>query len=209
MSAAAISYAHQPLPMGPHTEGRVVLHGVPWWMYVALRDSLDSSGSGVRMTYLDGELELMSPSNLHEEAKTIIARLIEIWAVEKMIDLRGFGSTTFRKEAKRGGLEPDECYKLGPIEGDGVPDIAIEVNVSRSHLNKLEVYRRLGVSEVWGWESSTKEIVIHRATPEGYVQASASVVLADLDIALLARFVRPGENQTQLSIAYRDALRET
>ena len=66
----------------PH-ERRFVLHGVPWWTYVALRDALDEQGGGVKMTYLEGTLELMSPSTLHEDAKTIIARLIEVWAMER------------------------------------------------------------------------------------------------------------------------------
>jgi len=64
-----------------HDEPRFVLHGVPWWTYVALRDALDDH-AGLKLTYLEGALELMSPSLLHEDAKTIIARLLEAWAVE-------------------------------------------------------------------------------------------------------------------------------
>ena len=37
-----------------------------------------------------------------------------------------------RRQAKARGLEPDECYKHGKLEEDGVPDIAIEVIVSRA-----------------------------------------------------------------------------
>lgn len=93
-------------------EQRFVLHGVPWAAYVALRDALDDQ-AGLKMTYLRGTLELMSPSLLHEDAKTIIGRVVEVWAMEHDFDLRGFGGTTFRREAKQRGLEPDECYKLG------------------------------------------------------------------------------------------------
>jgi len=212
MSAAVSPYfddASSGAPKGASKQdARVVLHGIPWWMYVALCDARDARGGGVRMTYLEGELELMSPSFLHEEAKKIIARLIETWADEVNFDLRGYGNATFRKEAKRGGLEADECYKIGvPIEEDGFPDIAIEVDVSSSHLNKLEVYARLGVPEVWGWESTSREIVIHRRVNDGYERAPASAMLPDLDVALLARFVRPGESHTQLGRAYRAALR--
>ncbi len=104
---------------------RFVLHGVPWETYVSLRDALDESGSGVRMTYLKGALELMSPSRNHEDYKKILARLVEAYAEEKDIDLRGFGSMTFRKKAKKRGFEPDECYSLGRMGKR--PDIAIEV----------------------------------------------------------------------------------
>src|SRR5882762_10879417 len=103
-------------------ERRFVLYDVPWWTYVALRDSMDEQG-GVKMTYLKGALELTRPSTLHEEVKTIIARLIEVWAMERDVDLRGFGGATFRREAKERGLEPDECYNLGKLDDDAVPDI--------------------------------------------------------------------------------------
>lgn len=143
------------------TERRFVLHGVPWWTYVALRDALDDH-VGVKMIYREGTLELMSPSLLHEDAKKIIARLIETWAMERDIDLRGFGGATFRKEAKERGLEPDECYKLGPIADDGVPDIAIEVIVTSGLVDKLDVYAGLGVPEVWTWRPDAGAIEIHQ-----------------------------------------------
>lgn len=189
---------------GAAGERRFLLHDVPWWTYVALRDTLDEQQSGVRMIYLDGDLELMSPSELHEDAKKILARLIEVWATEKNVDLRGFGNATFRNEAKRGGLEPDECYKLGPLAG-GVPDIAIEVVVTSPGLDKLEVYRRLGVRELWTWEDGV--LAVRVLIGDRYEPRATSAVLPELDVALLARFVRPGENQTALARAYRDALR--
>jgi Uma2 family endonuclease len=185
---------------------RFVLHGVPWWTYVALRDALDDH-AGLKMTYLHGTLELMSPSMLHEEAKKIIARLVEVWAMEADVDLRGFGGATFRKEATERGLEPDECYKLGKLEEGGVPDIAIEVIVSTGLVDKMAVYAGLGVPEVWEWRPSSTALVVHRRSGEGYVARERSEILAGLDLGLLARFVQPGENHTQLAKAYQAALR--
>jgi len=159
------------------------------------------------MTYLDGMLELMSPSSLHEDAKTIIARLIEVWAMERDVDLRGFGSTTFRRKAKKRGLEPDECYKLGKLGDNAVPDIAIEVLVSKRLVDKLAVYAGLGVPEVWEWRPRTKTIVVHRLVGEAYERRERSEILPDLDIAQLSTFVKPGENQTRLAKSYQAALR--
>jgi Uma2 family endonuclease len=181
-----------------------MLHGVPWWTYVALRDALDHAG--VRMTYLEGELELMSPSDLHEEYKSIIGRLLEVWAEERDVDLRAFGSTTFRREAKERGLEPDECYTLGPKEPDGVPHIAIEVIVENPLIEKLTVYAGLGVNEVWIWHYARKSIQVHRLARGQYEPRDRSEVLPELDIALLSRFVRPGESHTALAKAFRAAI---
>jgi Uma2 family endonuclease len=194
------------VPDGSTFEHRFLLQGVPWETYVALRDALDDQ-TGLKMTYLEGALELMSPSLLHEDAKKIIARLLEVWAMERRIDLRGFGGATFRREAKKRGLEPDECYKLGKlIEGD-VPDIAIEVIVSSGLVDKMAVYAGLGVPEVWTWRPSQHEIVVHRLTGGAYESHDHSTLLPQLDLALLTRFVQPGESQTQLCIDYVAALR--
>jgi Uma2 family endonuclease len=194
----------------PHTEvadePRFVLHGVPWWTYVTLRDALDDH-SGLKMTYLHGTLELMSPSTLHEDAKTIIARLIEVWAMERDVDLRGFGGATFRREAKERGLEPDECYTLGKLVEDGVPDIAIEVVVTTPLVDKMIVYAGLGVKEVWEWRPTASAIVVHRLIGDRYERRERSDVLPDLDVAQLSRFVQPGESQTALAKAYQAALR--
>jgi Uma2 family endonuclease len=194
------------IPSLESSERRFLLHGVPWWTYVALRDALDDQ-SRVKMTYLEGALELMSPSLLHGDAKTIIARLIEVWAMERDIDLRGFGGATFRREAKERGLEPDECYKLGPIDDDGVPDIAVEVVITSGLVNKMAVYSGLGVPEVWEWRPSTKAIVVHRLTGDHYEIRARSEVLPSIDLVELASFVNPGENQTRLAKAYQTALR--
>jgi Uma2 family endonuclease len=110
--------AREPSEAGaPEPERRFLLEQVPWWAYVALRDALEDSGT--RMTYLEGRLELMSPSETHEE-KSLFGRLIEAWAEQHDVDLRAFGSTTYRREAERRGLEPDECYALGPKVTDAV-----------------------------------------------------------------------------------------
>jgi Uma2 family endonuclease len=188
------------------SERRFVLHGVPWWMYVALRDATDDR-AGLKLTYLDGDLELMSPSLLHEDAKTIIARLIEVWAMEYDVDLRGFGGATFRREAKARGLEPDECYKLGAIEEDGVPDIAVEVVVSNELVDKLAVYAGLLVPEVWVWRPHGGALAVQRLVGDHYESHTSSKVLPALDLAGLSTFVQPGESQTQLAKAYQATLR--
>jgi Uma2 family endonuclease len=188
-------------------EQRFMLQGVPWWTYVALRDALDHR-AGLKMTYLEGDLELMSPSALHEDAKTIIARLIEVWAMERNADLRGFGGTTFRREAKARGLEPDECYTLGKLDEDGVPDIAIEVVVSSGLIDKMDVYAGLGVPEVWLWRPETG-LEVHRLEGQDYQRRARSEVLPDVDVAELSRHVRPGESQTALAKAYQASLRRS
>jgi Uma2 family endonuclease len=191
----------------PHalSEQRIVIYGVRWDEYLRVSDSLE--GHGVRLTYLKGALEIMSPSEAHERAKKIVARLIETYAFFLSLRFNGYGSTTFRKKAKERGVEPDECYVLGrELKGD-FPDIVLEVIETVPLVDKLDVYGGLGVAEVWTWQRTNRAMIIHVLRGSGYVVSERSALLPRLDAALLASYVRAGESHTALVKAYRTALR--
>lgn len=191
-------------PPRPRTEDqRIFFHDVTWSQYeffLAMR----GDQAGVRVIYLDGVLELMSPSSDHEATKKTLARLVEAYAEERDLDLNGVGSWTVKKALAKRGLEPDECYILGPRRSDH-PDLAIEVIWTSGGLDKLEVYRGLGVPEVWLWRAGA--ITVHRLRDGQYYAAERSGFLPDLDLPHLLGFLDL-ENQTSAVRAYRAALRE-
>jgi Uma2 family endonuclease len=181
----------------------VVLHGVDWKTYCALRELFDSPG--VRMTYLKGALEIMSPSRRHEGYKKRIARLLELFALERNIPLSGYGSTTFRKALEERGLEPDECYVLARELGDDdFPDIALEVVISSGGINKLEVYRGLGVREVWFWHEG--RFRLYALGGEGYTSIERSGLIPELDFGELAALAEEPEQLAALK-RYQSRLR--
>lgn len=187
-------------PARPDEDQRVVVYGVDWATYESLRERLDRPG--LRMTYREGTLELMTPSRSHEDYKKRIARLLELWALEKDVPLKGYGQTTFKKEAAASGLEPDECYVLGGELAD-TPDLAIEVVLRSGGLNKLDVYAGLGIREVWFWIDGGLQI---RVLTEGrYEPRARSALLPTLDLEELARFARETDQHAALK-AYRAAL---
>ena len=100
------------------------------------------------------------------------------------------------------GLEPDECYMLGKKRE--VPDIAIEIVVSSGLVDKLEVYRGLGVPEVWIWKDA--RLMVRCLGETGYEERERSTLLPDLDLAHLASFVALDVNQTQRVKDYRRSL---
>ncbi|WP_228057082.1 hypothetical protein [Tychonema sp. LEGE 07203] len=84
------------------TEQRIILYDISWEQYEQLSDMFVDEFP--RMTYLEGTLEIvMTTSPEQERLKKIIARLIEIYAVERLINLNGYGSATFRREVVRRG----------------------------------------------------------------------------------------------------------
>jgi Uma2 family endonuclease len=191
------------MPAIPDEDRFVVLHGVEWKTYCAVRELFDSPG--IRMTYLKGALEIMSPSRRHEAYKTSIARLIELFALERDVPLLGYGSTTFRQALAERGLEPDECYVLGrEMSDDDYPDIALEVVLTSGGIDKLEVYRGLGVREVWFWQHG--RFGIHRLGESGYEAQTRSAFLPTLDFEELAPFAAQADQHAALK-AYRDLLR--
>ena len=189
-----------PQTLEPAKEQRLLLHEVSWEEYERLSDSFVDSFP--RMAYLEGTLEiLMATSPEHERLKTIIARLIEIFALEKRLELNGYGSATFRRRAAKRGAEPDECYCLGPLQE--VPDIVIEVVLTSGGIDKLEVYRGLQVPEVWFFQND--RFALYRLREEKYEAIARSTFLPDLDFSSLEKFVGYA-NQTEAIAAFRDSL---
>ncbi len=137
---------------------RVLLTGVSWSTYEALVTESDRRGS--RFTYLRGVLEILSPSREHEQVKTLLGRMIEMVTLEGRIAIASGGSTTLRSHRKQAGVEPDECYFVAneakvrardsfDAARDPPPDLAIEMDITSSFLDQLEIYSALGVPEVW------------------------------------------------------------
>ncbi len=186
-------------------EERVVLHNVSWETYERLLEALGDDHPSLRLTYLEGLLEVMATSPRHEQIKKMIARLIELWALQRKIRFDGYGGATFRKKDAARGLEADECYFLG--EFGPAPDLAIEVVESHGVVDKMSVYAGLGVREVWVWENDA--LTIHVLWGDRYVVSKTSRLLPALDVAELAEFVRQGEqDQSGTVLRYWDRLRE-
>lgn len=182
-------------------EQRVVLHGVSWEQYEALLTALGDDQPALRLSYLEGSLEIMTTSREHEKIKTIIGLLLEAYFFEKQIRFIGIGAATFRKKLAERGLEPDECYCIG--EEKEFPDLAIEVVISSGSIDKLEIYRGLGVREVWWWRNGSFNIHVLQA--DRYESRSASELLPDLSLDLLARHVQP-DNQYESVLAFRKSI---
>jgi len=128
---------------GVEEDQHVVLRVMSWQDYEVLL-AIRGERSGVRMYYLDGEIEIVSATKIHEGRKKTLARLLELWAMESGVALNGFGSWTLKAEFREAGAEPDECYIVGDPD-KAVPDLAIEVEWSRATgLSKQEIYLRLG-----------------------------------------------------------------
>jgi len=187
----------------PTADQRLVRYNVPWSHYEA-ELALRGDASVPRIAYLEGALELMSPSKDHERAKSYLGMLIEAYAIERDIDLSPYGGWTLKNAAKESGAEPDECYIIGPDQRKEAPDLVIEVVWTSGGIDKLEIYRRLGIGEVWFWKDGRVAVYVLRHAQ--YERVARSVLFPDLDLDLVrARLDRP--TAVQAVRALRDTLR--
>jgi Uma2 family endonuclease len=191
---AMISMTNTPVPLGeyvPTADQRIVLRGLSWAGYQTLR-ALRGDRRSPRMAYLDGSVELMGTSREHEGIKGCLGRLVEAFCTVRGIPWTTFGNWLLDDESEEAGLEPDECYVFGPDPlGPDRPQLAIEVVWTSGGINKLEIYRRLGVGEVWFWKRDVIQVFVLSAA--GYEEAPRSACLPEIDLGVLCELapVRP------------------
>lgn len=187
----------------PREDHFVRLHGVARADYLRLLE-IRGECSVPRMTYVEGTLEIMSPSRAHELIKSYIGRLVEVWCLERGVELTPNGSWTLKSKRDERGAEPDECYIFGPdARRRRRPDLAIEVVLTSGGIDKLDVYRKLGVREVWYWESGRIQPYVRGV---GYAAVAGSEALPGIDLEQLASFLdRPTASAAIRE--YRAALR--
>ena len=180
----------------------VFLRDVSWDDYEALL-RMRGDHSAPRISFLEGEVEIMSPSRTHEGIKSLIGCLVETYCLEQGIRFQPLGSWTLKERPKQRGAEADECYIFGDQDAER-PHLAIEVVWTSGRIDKLDIYRKLGVAEVWYWRKG--RIQPYQLQGEHYLPIAASQVLPGLDLDLLQRFLDQPTAYDAI-LAYRQALR--
>lgn len=200
-------------------EEPVLLEDVSWETYEEFTDQLHRSGRRLRVTYDEGRLEIMTLSSDHEQRKTLLARLIEIYAIVRDVPVTGSGSTTLRIP-KHKGLEPDESYYVQtppPPPSVGLldlkkyppPDLGIEVDISNSSIPRQPVYAFIGVPEVWRFDGQ-RVVFLLRKRDGTYRTASRSRALPEITSAVINRFLSMSDEASQhdVVVAFRAWLNE-
>jgi Uma2 family endonuclease len=205
----------------PDSADVITLENASWELYEMLVRERDAAGQHFKITYDRGRLSIMSPLPMHEQVKRLLGQLVEIATLERDIPRASYGSTTWKRAELLVGMEPDECYYIGhepefdrtkPVDlrVHPAPDLAIEVDITRHPVNRLTLYAKLGVREVWRYDG--QRVSIHQLRPSGqYEVVAQSIVLPFLLADDINRFVvmlssPSGEMQTLRT--FRDWLQQ-
>jgi Uma2 family endonuclease len=167
----------------------MTIRDVTWEQFEAILAEREAAGIRTRIAYIQGTLEIMSPLPIHERPHRIIGDIVKALLDVQGRDWEDFGSTTFRKKAKKAGLEPDTCLYIQNAEKvrdrkridltvDPPPDLAIEADVTSQ--TALDIYESLEVPEVWIY--TEEKFTINVLTEGKYLESSISPTFPKLPI---------------------------
>ncbi|WP_414528351.1 Uma2 family endonuclease [Nodularia chucula] len=174
----------------------VHLSGISWQTYENLLTELSSSRR-LRLTYNRGNLEIMVPSPEHEIYKKVLGRFVETLAEELEVRIEPLGSTTF-KHPELSGAEPDECFYLKNVnfikgkkridlQQDPPPDLVVEIDITSSSKNRLEVYAYMGVPEIWRYDGN--DFIINILQDKEYINVAQSLAFPNLPLTEISKFL--------------------
>ena len=153
----------------------------------------------------------MSPLPKHELWGAWINRLIELICLDLMIKVATLGSTTFRSEKKRKGLEPDKCFYIQhadeglALDGEfdpaihSPPDLAVEIDITRRSIPRQPIYAARGVKELWRFDGQKLD-VLHLGSTGEYVVAAKSLAFPFLSMPEFTSFVLRMREPDQLRV---------
>lgn len=182
-----------PQPVG---ERRVVLRSLTWQSYLAVRQALNPTRN-TRLTYSQGILEITMPLETHEFSTWLIGRFIYILASELGMDIKTMGSTTLdREELDRSG-QPDAAYYIQnqplvagrtvDLAEDPPPDLVVEVDITHTDIDKLQLYAAMGSPEFWRYNGETWRI--YRLQNSRYEEVEKSPTFASVPKPKLYEFL--------------------
>ena len=174
----------------------------------------------MRLTYADGEMFFMSPLPLHEKAKRLIARFVDTTTDELGLPIASMGSTTWIRSDVKRGIEGDETFYLASepavrgkigidLTRDPPPDLAIEIDLTHSPIDRPAIYAALGVPELWVYNSTS--LTFFKLIDGKYASVPNSVSFPFITPADIERHLAmmPTVDETTIIRSWRQFVRDT
>jgi Uma2 family endonuclease len=186
--------------IGEPPEARIIFENVGWGDYEKMLEVVGDRR--MQVTYSTGTMELRMPSQRHHQVAHLFGLFVPTVADELDVDYEPLGMTTWRRPDLDKGLEADQCYYIRneaivrerdelDLEVDPPPDLAIEVDITSSSLDRMEIYAELRVPEVWRHDGA--RLMMYQLQPDRrYKSCDSSLNLPNLRPADVERFIELG-----------------
>lgn len=199
-------------------EQRTMLHNISWETFeTLLKETGENRGS--RFAYDCGTLEIMTPLFEHESYKCNFGNFIIALAEELEIEIKSAGSTTLKRRSVIRGIEPDNCYYIQnesvvrgrqelDLETDLPPDLAIEIDISNSSVNKFGIYSALGVPELWRYNG--RDLKFYQLAEGQYVECESSLAFSLISVTEMSGFIEQSKTLGDIALlkSFRSWVRE-
>jgi Uma2 family endonuclease len=199
-------------------EQRTLLENISWSTFETLLKEIGNR-RGYRIAYDNGMLEIMSPLYEHENPKIQSDRFIFILAEELGIEIKSAGSITLKQEQAKKGIEPDNCYYIQSepavrgrqeldLETAPPPDLAIEIDITSSSLNKLAIYSALRVPELWIYNG--RVLKFYELVEREYIERDFSIAFSFLSVGRMLYFLEQSKTMGEIALlkSFRTWVRE-
>ena len=175
----------------------ILLNHISWKTYESLVNEL-AEQPGIRLNYDRGKLEIMTPLDTRKKYSELLGRFVQTLTDELNFEICSLGSLTCKRKDLACGLEPDQCYYIQnedvvwekeeiELNQDPPPDLVLDIDVTRSAIDRLSLYASLGVPEVWRYDGN--RLIIYQLESQEYAERDVSPTFPFLSQVEMLRFL--------------------
>jgi Uma2 family endonuclease len=191
----------------PSSEHRTLLPNISWQTFKTMLAEMGSERV-TRLAYHEGLVEVMTPLMPHENSNRFIEGFVVVLCEELGLEIKRTGSLTLTRDDLERGAEPDSSYYIQneplvrdkekiDLESDPPPDLVLEVEYSRSKIDKLSLYAAMGIPEFWRYNGSV--LRIYKLESGQYTESGSSLAFAPVPVKEIPRFIKESRKVGELA----------
>ncbi|MDJ0733248.1 MAG: Uma2 family endonuclease [Nostocaceae cyanobacterium] len=203
----------------PLAETRTLLQNISWQTFKTMLAEMGDERNS-RLAYDNGIVEIMTPLMPHENSNRIIEGFVLVLCEEFDLEVKSTGSLTLTRDDLEHGGEPDSSFYIQNesivrdfeninLETDPPPDLVVEVEYSRSKIDKLSLYASMKIPEFWRYNGTV--LRIYTLNNGQYTPVETSPTFAPVPISEIPRFIQESRKVGQLATkrAFRSWVRQS
>ncbi len=188
-------------------ENRVLLHNISWQTFKTMLAEMGSDRNS-RLAYDNGTVEIIIPLMPHENSNRVIEGFVGVLCEELGWEIRRAGSLTLTRDDLQRGAEPDSSYYIQnealvrdkeniDLATDPPPDLVLEVEYSRSAIDKLRLYAAMGVPEFWRYNGSV--LRVYTLASGQYSEVETSLTFAPVSVKDIPQFIQEARKNGEIA----------